>query len=128
MGRYEFIFGRFGPLGKHVGTILSVPARMQLGADQGSAVQNEEPPGGNRRGSFFHWLIVALCAGEMAYVSFQVFWVLAPDGRVGPLGMLAAVILPEQLLARRLCAIEGWISFGVLVLYLGLTRPEWFRR
>ncbi len=41
--------------------------------------------------------------------------------RWGPLGFRAEEVTMELLGARRLYAIEGWLAFSGLVLYLGVT-------
>ena len=69
-----------------------------------------------------HWAIVANLAAEFAYAGWMVLVVLAPPGRAGlPLGPVAAAIPLEQMVARRLYAIEAWIAFGALSIYLAIT-------
>ena len=68
---------------------------------------------------------------EVAYCLFQLVVVLRPEG-AGPWPLFGdSVRVPlELLVARRLYAIEGWLAFIGLVLYLGLTeigprRSDW---
>jgi hypothetical protein len=68
-----------------------------------------------------HWVIIVNAALNICYAAYQVFVVLAPEGKVGPLSGNAADIPHELLVARRLYAIEAWITLGALVIYLALT-------
>lgn len=70
--------------------------------------------------SLVHAGIVAWFVGELAYVGWLLFVVLNPAG-VGPLGASAATISHELMVTRRLYAIEAWIAFGGLALYLAAT-------
>jgi hypothetical protein len=67
-----------------------------------------------------HVGIVAYFIAQLLYVSYQVFVVLSPPGHVGPAFGRAAEMPFEQLVARRLYAIEGWIAFVGLALYLAV--------
>lgn len=68
-----------------------------------------------------HLAIVLLLGSEFLYASYQVFFALAPDGSIGPLFGAASELPPDLLLARRLYAIEAWIAFGCLAIYLAIT-------
>ncbi len=75
-----------------------------------------------------HWFIVLLFSFQVLYSIYQVFVVLGVSGHIGPLGSIASSLAPEQLMARRLYAIEGWIAGGALIVYLALTEPGLTRR
>ncbi len=69
-----------------------------------------------------HWALILNFLVNMIYGSYQLFVVLAPEGgAVGPLWGAAASLPFEQLVARRLYAIEVWVSTAGLAVYLGLT-------
>ncbi|MFK7927921.1 MAG: hypothetical protein AB8H79_07015 [Myxococcota bacterium] len=69
-----------------------------------------------------HWAIILFLAVQAGYCFAQVLWVLRPPGGSGlPLFGAATSVPQELLLARRLYAIEGWIAFGALAVYLGIT-------
>lgn len=69
-----------------------------------------------------HWAIIINLAVEFLYASYVIFVVLKPDvASSGPL-MLKAKSIPFDLMARRRWyAIEAWIAFGSLSIYLALT-------
>lgn len=68
-----------------------------------------------------HWLIISNLLIQIAYAGYMVFFEIVPDGSSGPL-MGAAKTFPfEQMVTRRLYAIECWIAIVGLSLYLGLT-------
>jgi hypothetical protein len=69
----------------------------------------------------FHAFIIGLLSYQVAYSVFVVFVVLAPDGQLGQLGALADGLTLEQMMPRRLYAIEGWMAGCTLVLYLTFT-------
>lgn len=70
---------------------------------------------------FAHVFFITNLIAQMGYASFQVFVVLQPEGHVGPM-FAAATSLPfEQMMIRRMYAIEAWIAFGILAIYLGVT-------
>ena len=71
--------------------------------------------------TILHWVIIINFALEIAYAFHQVFFVMAPDGVIGPLGDAAKNIPADMMLARRLYAIEGWLGIIGLSLYLGIT-------
>jgi hypothetical protein len=66
------------------------------------------------------WIILNLVAQQL-YAGWQVFFVLQPEGTLGPMFNAARSLPPDVMLARRLYAIEGWIAFVGLALYLALT-------
>lgn len=68
-----------------------------------------------------HWGIIANLGAQSVYAGFQVFWVLQPEGTLGPMFLRATAMDPELMFARRLYAIEAWLAFGALALYLGVT-------
>jgi hypothetical protein len=68
-----------------------------------------------------HWAIIAILVSNVVYGGFQVFVSLAPEGVTGPLWGVATEITHEHMVARRLYAIEVWISFAGLAIYLGIT-------
>ena len=68
-----------------------------------------------------HWAIILLLLTNVLYGGWQVFVSLAPEGVTGPLWGAAREITHEHLVARRLYAIEVWISFAGLAVYLGVT-------
>ena len=68
-----------------------------------------------------HWLIISNLLIQIAYAGYMVFFEIVPAGSSGPL-MGAAKNFPfEQMVTRRLYAIECWIAIVGLSLYLGLT-------
>lgn len=71
-----------------------------------------------------HRFIVTILVFQSLYSCYQVFVVLAPAGHVGLLFNVADDIDPALLMSRRLYAIEGWIAFVGLVVYLALTEPR----
>ncbi len=73
-----------------------------------------------------HWLLIVSLFLEVLYCGVQVMVVLQPDGISGPMFGRATSIPYELLVARRLYAIEGWVSFGSLAIYLAITelRPR----
>ena len=73
-----------------------------------------------------HGSILGILAFEVVYATWQFFVVMAPDGAVGPLGSRARELPFEDMVVRRLYAIEGWIAMGALVIYLAITelRPR----
>ena len=68
-----------------------------------------------------HWFIILNLLIQIAYAGYIVFFEIVPTGSSGPL-MGAAKNFPfEQMVTRRLYAIECWIAIVGLSLYLGLT-------
>lgn len=68
-----------------------------------------------------HWVIIVNFALNVVYGAYQVFFALAPEGHFGPLGAAAKTMDPNLLMARRMYAIEVWISIAGLCLYLAIT-------
>ncbi len=68
-----------------------------------------------------HVAIIGNLGAQSLYAGFQVFVVLQPQGTLGPMFLKATAIDPELMFARRLYAIEAWLAFGALALYLGIT-------
>lgn len=68
-----------------------------------------------------HWAIILNLVVQVAYGSFQVFYVLQPKGVVGPMFGHAMEIPFELMMARRMYALESWVAFLGLALYVGLT-------
>ena len=68
-----------------------------------------------------HWVILAHFIIEIIYCAYIIFVVLQPEGASGPLFEAAATLDPEQLVARRLYAIECWIATAGFAIYLALT-------
>ena len=68
-----------------------------------------------------HLVIIASLALNVLYGSYQVFVALAPDGAIGPLFGAASELPAEHVALRRLYAIEVWVSFAGLAIYLGIT-------
>ncbi|TNE49443.1 MAG: hypothetical protein EP343_11360 [Deltaproteobacteria bacterium] len=68
-----------------------------------------------------HWAIILNLLFEVLYAGYMVFFVIVPKGISGPLGSAALQIKPHIMYTRRLYAIEFWIAFAGLALYLALT-------
>ena len=68
-----------------------------------------------------HVVILGHLLLQIAYSGYQVFFVVRPPGVTGPLGAAAREIGFEMMVTRRLYAIEHWIAFVGLVLYVALT-------
>ncbi len=68
-----------------------------------------------------HWAIIAHLAIEVVYAGYMVFAVLRPPGVSGPLGAAAATVPLELMVPRRLYALEHWVAFVGLALYLAVT-------
>lgn len=66
-----------------------------------------------------HWLIVVLFLVEIAYSTYMVFFVIG--GSKWPLFLKAVETPVEVILKRRLYAIETWLAFGGLCIYLAIT-------
>ena len=71
-----------------------------------------------------HVLFLVLLTTEVAYASYMVFFVMQPPGTAGPLlfnpGAVESIDA-EFLMVRRMYALEAWLAFGALALYVGLT-------
>lgn len=68
-----------------------------------------------------HWFLIVNFAVNVFYAGYQVFFVLVPEGHIGPLGAAASQVSPELMAARRMYAIEAWISITGLSVYLAVT-------
>lgn len=68
-----------------------------------------------------HIGIIVLLAVQALYCLGQLVFVLQPPGTVGPLFAAAADLDPDLLVARRLYAIEMWITLVGLAIYVGVT-------
>ena len=68
-----------------------------------------------------HLGLILFMVGQILYCWHQIFVVFTPDGIEGPLGARAAELPFELMVARRLYAIEAWISTVGLAAYLGIT-------
>ena len=68
-----------------------------------------------------HWALIIFLGHECLYAGYMVFFVLRPEGSVGPLLSQALTIPFELMVTRRLYALEAWVTGGMLVLYLGIT-------
>lgn len=68
-----------------------------------------------------HWFIIVNLVVQCAYGSFQVFYVLQPEGTAGPMFGRAMEIPFELMMARRTYALESWVAFVGLAVYLALT-------
>lgn len=68
-----------------------------------------------------HWIILLNFLFEIFYAGYMVFFVVRPEGPPGPLYAAAKAIPFEMMVTRRLYAIEFWIAFAGLALYLALT-------
>jgi len=68
-----------------------------------------------------HWVLILTLVQEFLYASYMIFFVVKPDGVSGPLLNAARSIPFELMVTRRLYALEAWISFGALAIYLGIT-------
>ena len=68
-----------------------------------------------------HWIVIAHLLSGALYAGWQVFVVLAPEGHIGPLFGAAVDVPAEQLMARRMYALEAWLASGALAIYLAIT-------
>lgn len=73
-----------------------------------------------------HVVLLANFASNIFYCAYQVFVVLAPEGRVGPLWGAASGLPVELVVKRRLYAIECWVTIGAAAVYVAIT--EWLPR
>ena len=67
-----------------------------------------------------HWLIIGNFVVEILYCAYMVFCVIAPDGG-GPLFDQAKTFPFEMMMTRRMYALEFWVAFGGLAIYLAVT-------
>jgi hypothetical protein len=65
-----------------------------------------------------HWAIIIVLLQEFLYAGYMVFFQV---GGGGPLFGRVGEISFELVATRRLYAIEAWIAFGALAIYLGIT-------
>ena len=68
-----------------------------------------------------HWLIILHFLGEILYCAYIIFSVLQPETGGGPLMERAQSMPFEQMVTRRLYAIECWIATAGLAIYLAIT-------
>jgi cbb3-type cytochrome oxidase subunit 1 len=68
-----------------------------------------------------HWIIIVNFLVQMCYAAYMVFVVFAPEGVSGPLYEVARSLPFEEMVTRRLYAIEFWIATGGLAIYLAIT-------
>lgn len=68
-----------------------------------------------------HWAIILTLVQEFLYASYMIFFVVRPESHQGPLLAKAKEIPFELMVTRRLYAIEAWIAFGALAIYLAIT-------
>lgn len=68
-----------------------------------------------------HWIIIAHFLIEIFYCAYVIFVVLQPEGHSGPLMRQATALPFEQMVTRRLYALECWIATAGLAVYLALT-------
>ncbi|RME86475.1 MAG: hypothetical protein D6785_03320, partial [Planctomycetota bacterium] len=68
-----------------------------------------------------HWLIILNFLVQILYSASMVFFVVRPEGVRGPLLGSAKNMAFEMMVTRRLYAIEFWIAFSGLAIYLALT-------
>ncbi|GIW72249.1 MAG: hypothetical protein KatS3mg102_1791 [Planctomycetota bacterium] len=69
-----------------------------------------------------HALVIAHLCAEIAYTGTMVLVVLAPpDGGIGPLGARARAIPWEEMVTRRMYALECWVATAGLAVYLAVT-------
>jgi len=67
-----------------------------------------------------HWGIIVNFALEIGYAGYMVFFVIAPEGG-GPLMDKALTFPFEQMVTRRLYALECWVAIAGLSIYLAIT-------
>jgi hypothetical protein len=68
-----------------------------------------------------HYLIILHLLIEVIYCAYMIFSVLQPNNGGGPL-MDRALTMPfEQMVTRRLYALECWVATGALSIYLAIT-------
>ncbi len=66
-----------------------------------------------------HWLIILTFATNILYGYYMVFFVIG--GGFSPLFRRATATPVEVILKRRLYAVEVWVGFSGLAVYLALT-------
>ncbi len=68
-----------------------------------------------------HWAILVILGTGFLSALFMVFVVYRPEGQAGPLWSAAHSLPHEFMVERRLYALEAWVTFGFLSVYLALT-------
>ena len=68
-----------------------------------------------------HWFIIGNLTVQVCYATYMIFFVFKPEGVSGPLYQAAKKIPFELMVTRRLYAIEYWVAFGALAIYLAIT-------
>ena len=71
---------------------------------------------------YLDWFIILVFSSAICYDIFQIFWVLNPEGNIGPLFGQAKEIPMQLMVSRRLYANEGWTIANGLIVYMALTR------
>ncbi len=73
-----------------------------------------------------HWLILTLLGTGFLSALYMTFVVFAPEAHQGPLFAVAKDVPLDFFLRRRVYALEAWMTFGFLSIYLALTslRPS----
>jgi hypothetical protein len=66
-----------------------------------------------------HWILISALLTEGIYGFYMVFFVIG--GSRWPLFARAVETPVEVILKRRLYAIEAWVAFGALAIYLAIT-------
>ena len=81
-----------------------------------------------RPSKILHALILLNLLVGWLYDAYMVFFVVRPpSGKIGALAGAAAEMPFELMVTRRLYAIESWVVFGALAVYLAITElvPRW---
>jgi len=69
-----------------------------------------------------HWLIVTILGTGFLAALYMVFVVHRIEGQgIGPMGGAASEVPLDFFLRRRVYALEAWLTFGFLSVYLALT-------
>ena len=73
-----------------------------------------------------HYAIIATLLIQSVYAGYQVFFVVVPPDHAGPLFGRAMTMDPDLMMVRRMYAMEAWVAFVGLAIYLGITevRPR----
>ena len=84
-----------------------------------TALSSSSRPWGVR---LVHAFIVLHFVAEVCYTGYQTMVVLRPEGAsIAPLGAAALTMSDSMFLRRRLYAIENWVAFSGLAIYLAIT-------
>ncbi len=78
-----------------------------------------------------HYALIGNMLLEVIYAGYMVFAVIKPEGAgSGPLWGAAKTMPFETMVTRRLYAVEFWIAFVGLAVYLALTeiKPRFYPR